>query len=457
MKRQYRAAIAAYTAAVIAVLGGAAYKNHLAADFYRLQAQNCYRRAFYGLAAGIEELDSALQKSVFSGTPYLMGQTLTRVFGAAETAKQALGGLPNGDTEFIQTSGFITKTGDYAFALTKKIARGETVSDEEAENLKRLSETASVLSGNLTELFGELGEGKLSLSEVERRAAAISEDASEDSENIFRERVKAAEEEFPEIPTLIYDGPFSSHIGGMTPRMLEGKAEVTREEAQKIAESFLGAAATDYGGERAGSLPVYRFSSGAQGETVNIEVSKTGGAVVNMYSSRVPDAVTADTNGEGSDTDGAVRAAERFLSERGYAHMRESYRMTRDGAVTVNFAYEQDGVICYTDLIKVDVALDTGEVSGFEAQGYIMHHRERELPDPAISEEEARGSVCRELNVLSHSLAVIPTDGENEAFCHEFKCEAPDGRRYIAYIDAETGREERVLILLEDENGTLAM
>jgi hypothetical protein len=42
-------------------------------------------------------------------------------------------------------------------------------------------------------------------------------------------------------------------------------------------------------------------------------------------------------------------------------------------------------------------------------------------------------------------------------FCHEFKCEAEDGRHYITYVNAENGRVERILILIESENGTLAM
>jgi germination protein YpeB len=454
MKKPRRAALAASFAAlslaVTAIFAVLAYKNHREADFYRRQTYNCYRRSFNALAAEIGELDSALQKCVFSGTPDMARLTLTRVFGAAETAKQALGGLPRGDVEFTQMSGFISKAGDYAFALTKKLSGGETLSAEESRNLKSLSETASVLSGNLFELLGEINDGTLTfgeLADAENRAgAALPEGAG----GGFSERVKAAEEEFPEIPALVYDGPFSSHIGGMAPRMLEGKPEVARERAREIAEGFLGTGGLNFDGERAGSLPVYRFSHRAPGGPVNIEVSKAGGAVVCMYSARVPGDASA---GPGE----AAATAARFLEERGFADMRESYRVTQGGTVTVSFAHEQGGVICYPDLIKVDVALDTGEVAGFEAQGYIMHHRARELPQPKISEAEARGSVSKELKILSCSLAVIPTDGKNEAFCHEFKCEAPDGRHYIVYIDAATGREERVLILIEDENGTLAL
>ena len=42
--------------------------------------------------------------------------------------------------------------------------------------------------------------------------------------------------------------------------------------------------------------------------------------------------------------------------------MKESYFSTNDGICTINFAYMEDDVVCYPDLIKVNVALDTGNV-----------------------------------------------------------------------------------------------
>ena len=61
------------------------------------------------------------------------------------------------------------------------------------------------------------------------------------------------------------------------------------------------------------------------------------------------------------------------------------------------------------------------------------------------------------LNVLREQLALIPTDGEYEVLCWEFVCEAENGQHYIVCINAATGAEQKILILLEDENGTLAL
>ncbi|MDR0906312.1 MAG: germination protein YpeB [Oscillospiraceae bacterium] len=444
-----RIAIACYGVAAAVILGGFIYKNHLTAEFYRRQVVNGYRHAFNEVVAEVAELDSALQKCVFSGTPGMETETFMGVYGASMSAKQALGELPNRDDGFQQTSGFIAKVGDYAFSLSKKTARGEELTEEEKENVRKLSDAASVLSGNLTGVLSEVNDGSLTLEElgeIERRASKRGDAAT----GAFSERIKVAEDEFPEMPTLIYDGPFSSHIEGMMPKFLEGKAEVSQEDARKAAADFLGFDNLSYDGERAGNLPVYIFSLPLYGGTSSVEVSKRGGEIVNVYSSRISGdpTITADE---------AVEIAKKFLADRGLTSLAESYRMSQNNTVTVNFAHTQGGVICYTDLIKVSVARDTGNVVGYEAQGYVMHHREREIPEPQVSEEDAQAKVSKRLKVLSTGLAIIPTDGRNEVFTREFKCEAEDGRHYIVYINAETGREERVIILVESENGTLAM
>ena len=77
--------------------------------------------------------------------------------------------------------------------------------------------------------------------------------------------------------------------------------------------------------------------------------------------------------------------------------------------------------------------------------------------EAAVSEDEAGRLVDGSLEVLSHQLALIPTAGEYEVLCHEFKCQAEDGSHVLVYVNAATGQEEKILLLLEDENGTLTL
>jgi spore germination protein len=86
-----------------------------------------------------------------------------------------------------------------------------------------------------------------------------------------------------------------------------------------------------------------------------------------------------------------------------------------------------------------------------------MNHGDRTLPAPAVSEAEAAAQVDGSLTVLAHQLALIPTGGEYEVLCHEFKCQNASGGHVLVYVDAADGRQERILLLQEDENGTLVI
>lgn len=104
----------------------------------------------------------------------------------------------------------------------------------------------------------------------------------------------------------------------------------------------------------------------------------------------------------------------------------------------MNFAYEQDGVTCYPDLVKVGVALDTGSVVFFDARGYLMNHQEREFSAPMLTDTTAREILSPSLTVQSQNMAVIPTSGRNEAYCYEFLCEGREGQKVLVYINSAT-------------------
>ena len=59
--------------------------------------------------------------------------------------------------------------------------------------------------------------------------------------------------------------------------------------------------------------------------------------------------------------------------------------------------------------------------------------------------------------VDSCRLALIPTAGKYERLCYEFVCADTNGGEYIIYVNAENGQQEKILILLEDENGSLTI
>ena len=83
-----------------------------------------------------------------------------------------------------------------------------------------------------------------------------------------------------------------------------------------------------------------------------------------------------------------------------FENMKDTYYIKQNGTVTINFAHEQDDVICYPDLVKIKIALDTGEVLGMEAQSYFSSHVERKFAKPKISIEKARASINKNIEII---------------------------------------------------------
>ena len=137
--------------------------------------------------------------------------------------------------------------------------------------------------------------------------------------------------------------------------------------------------------------------------------------------------------------------------------MKVTYFEKMNNTLTVNYAYTVDGITCYTDLIKVTVALDNGEILGMEADGYITNHNKQQFPDKSMSTAACKKLLSPYLTCVSANKALIPTEGGKEVYCYEFKCKSEEGRNVLVYFNVRTGKEEQILILLESENGTLTI
>ena len=152
--------------------------------------------------------------------------------------------------------------------------------------------------------------------------------------------------------------------------------------------------------------------------------------------------------------DEANNIGKEFLRSHGIDNMKETYYLKESGIVTINYAYEQDGVVVYPDLIKLKVALDDGEVLGMETSGYLNNHTKRDTSKVKISKEQAKADLNKNLEITSEGLAIIPTEWKTEILCYEFKGKIND-TDFLVYINAETGREENILVIIDTPNGIL--
>jgi germination protein YpeB len=408
-----------------------------------------YRRAFSEIVRGASELDSALQKSLLVSSTSMAGAVCTDVYAKAQMTSMSLGELPFSATELEKTVSFVNTVGDYAFALAQKSAKGKELTEEDRESLRKLSETASKVSATLTELEGELGSQMVSIDQYRRTVAEYDQNEGEYIPETLADSISMSEQEFPEMPSLIYDGPFSEHLKDSNPRFLEGREEIDETQGRRAAAEFLGMRPEQIypTGEEEGEVPGFCFGCELNGSEAHICVTKVGGVVVSVIGSRQVSEVILSV-------EEAQQAAQKLLERWGYENMKPSYYMIDNNIFTANYAYEQDGIICYPDLMKIGIALDDGSLQCFEALGYISAHTERKMPEKAITMEQAKEKIPEGFTVTGEQEAVIPTAGKHELLCYELQCEDKQGRKYIIYVNTVSGEQEKILLLLEDENGT---
>lgn len=446
MKKSTRVLIFTCLAVVFVATVGFAVREHARAQHAERLLSNTYYHAFTELTTAAGELDSALQKVTYTTPGPLQDSLYQQIYAKALAAQYALGELPYASMELEQTAAFFAKTGDYAMSLT----RGGT--SDAREQLAALSRIAEDLSVSLNQLQGELEAGALDLNRVTQATRRLS-DSEAKSEMDGGVTFQTVESDFPELPSLVYDGPFSEHMSAAVPKALEGLSDVTPEEARERAAAFLNVSpgALTLASAGNGVLPTYSFTLPQDGGTGYIEITRQGGQVLSYFQDRCPGQPSLSV-------EEAVSIAQNYLTAWAFPHMEPSYHIQREGLLTIHFAPVEQEIYCYPDLVKLTIALDNGKLLGYEAHGYLYQHRIRSFPAPAVSQDTARAAVPGGVEVLSAQKALIPTQGgTEEVLTYEFKCQTAEGRHVLIYVNAETGLQQNILLLLEDESGTLAL
>lgn len=432
---------------VVAVLGIILYSKQRE---YRQASENSYNMAFYELVDYVQNVETYLAKSLISSTSEHGAETLTNLWREANLAQSYLARLPIESQELENTEKFLNQVSDYSYSLSRKNIYNENLTDEDLKNLKDLHSYSVELENTLNQLSDDLNTGRFSWGELTKKGTVA---FAQQVDNISKESFSNLEENFHEYSGLIYDGAFSEHLTNHEKKGLTGN-DIDEGQARQIAEDFVGKdkikEISDLGFSENATIPVYDFSiTNHNDENINVSVSKKGGHIVYMNCNRT-------VNSEVISQEEADRKGKEFLNAKGFKNMKETYYLKQEGIVTINYAATQDNIVMYPDLIKVKVALDNGEILGIETTGYLNNHTQRDVSRIKITQEDAKKSLNKNLQIESEGLAVIPTEWQSEILCYEFKGKVED-REFLVYINADNGREEDILIITNTPNGTLTM
>lgn len=433
--------IIAIIAIIIAVILGVNLYNKNTS--YANVLQNDNNKALYEVVDRVQNTKIYLAKSMISKDSKHGAKTLTNVWRESNLAICYLGMLPIESQEIENTEKFLNQVSEYSYSMANKCIDGQELSDDDITKIQELYNYSNDLSNTLNEMIAELNDGTISWEDLKKNTegAEISEVSN----------FNIVEQNFHEYSGLIYDGAFSEHITSAEKKGLTG-SEISQDEAKTIAEEFIGKEkikeTTENGFVENGNIPVYRFEiTTNENKKIGISLSKKGGHIVYMnYDREIKEEKISEQE--------AVQKGVEYLETKGFKDMQETYYMKNNGYIVVNYAYKQGNVTIYSDLIKLKIALDDGEIVGIETTGYLNCHFKREISTDLISIEEARKNISSKVEISSEKLAIIPTEYNTEVLCYEFKGKI-DEIEFIEYINAQTGKEEDTLIITNTENGTL--
>ncbi len=440
--------IVTFTLALIVVIAGVSFSGYNLATRYRSTIELSYQQALNEFSDYVTSVQSALTKGEYASThtsQYTMAVNLSE---DSLGAKSALSRLPltYGECEKLQK--YLSQVGDFSNYIIAKLSRGEELSQEDKDSIIKLKEYAQELAPQIEDIATLYANGEVFLGQ-EKTIESNLENLNEDISTFTLDKdFEQIDKDFEDYPSLVYDGPFSDQVQQKEPRMFEDTQVVSIDEALKIASDFLNTEEKNlkYENTRKGNVQCYVFSK----DEIYISVTVHGGYIEEMYKNVIVDEKKIEYLE-------AIKNAQEFLNEIGMKNMKESYYVTSGNICTINFASVQDDVVCYSDLIKVGVDLKTGEIVNYNAQGYIMNHYDREIQNPDIELIDAQLSLNEDLKIETSQLTMIPTGGTQEVLCYEFKCVSSSEERILVYVNANTGDEENILMLLQADGGTLVL
>lgn len=447
-RKQYHKVMVVFAAALI-LTGFFAYNTFTEKKQYQTFLQNNYQRSFRELVTNVENIKLLLEKAEISASPVQSNALMSQAWMQSYSAAENLGQLPITHVALSKTEKYLNQVGDYSYSLSRINAQNKSPEDNDMDQLKKLRGYAEKLLEQLHGMEEDVAQGKIRFGEIRKKGRLALKKASKDAVEV---KFGNMEDKFSDYPTLIYDGPFSDNVIEGKPKGLDGK-DISLEEAREKVKKFVGAdnaAKITETSSGKGKIQTYGLEAVSKDKDnpISIDVTKKGGYVLWMLNPR-------DIPSKKLSAGQAIDKAKKFLNEQGFGELTDTYYLKDDNTVTITFiGVSKGGILIYPDLIKVKVALDNGEIVGFDAYPYLMSHRNRTIEKPELTEEEAREKVSRKLDIERVKLAIIPVPGNKEQLCYEFKGKY-DKFNFFVYINAKTGNEEDILRIIKDENGTL--
>lgn len=421
----------------VAVAGTAywGYQEHQEKNAILINAENNYQRSFHELAYDIDLLHDKIGTTLAMNSRDSISPGLADVWRITSEAHNEVGHLPLTLLPFNKTEEFLSKIGDFSYKTAVRDLEKEPLTEKEYKTLQSLYKQSAEIQDELRNVQHMVLQNNLRWMDVELALA----NGQEPSDNTIIDGFKTVEKKVEGYSETGFAQMTETETKVNDYSHLKGK-ELTKKQALKKAEEFItiknkkdvliteSGEGSDYG--------FYSITVRNGNNQANLDITKKGGHPLYLIQSRDIKKQKLSLN------DGMNKAAQ-FLKEHGFQNMTVFESAQYDHTGVFLFVAEEDGVKIYPDSIRIKVALDDGTILAFSAEDYLSFHRKRDIPEPKMSLEEARGKINTNLKVMEDNLAIIINDVDEEVLCYEF-IGTINNDTYRIYINAENGAEEKI-------------
>lgn len=413
-------------------------ETSLSSSKYANTLEGSYKRSFYELLDNVNNIDTNLAKVEVSGNKALQKKYLQLVSDNCKYAQSNFSLLPISMNVVDDGVKFINQMDGYCTSL---ISADNLLNEEQKDKIQELRDIILELKSQLNLIVSKLLQGY-----------SILDNNIPDEEGLtdFSVNFDGISSDSISYPSMIFDGPFSDSLYNKEILGL-GESEVDKTTAQSILENILAGfnvQAIDYAGEATGNFVTYDYEIRTGTNTYFAQVTKREGKLLTL-SSYINESESMEI-----DENECKNKALEFVGVQGISNMQVVWSEASKGTCFINLAPVINGIIYYPDLIKVKVDMNTGLVVGYEAQSYYYNHVERQNLQVSIGATEARDLLDLTLNINSQKLCIMPLEYGGEVLAYEFECEYY-GETYYVYINALNGKEERVLKIVNTDEGEL--
>lgn len=412
------------------------YQEHQEKNAVLIQAENTYQRAFHELSYHMDLLHDKIGSSLAMNSKDRLSPQLVEIWRLTSEAHSNVGQLPLSLLPFNKTEEFLSSIGDFTYRTAVRDLDKDPLSNKEVKSLEELYKQAGDIKDELREVQHVVLSNNLRWMDVQLALATQDEQADNTIVDGFRTVEKKVEGyteaniDSPIMGTDTKDHEYKFLTGNKV------SEEVALENSKDLFNvdnlNDLSIAKSGDGSE----VPLYSISYRNSKKNAYMDMTQQGGHPITLLVDRPVTEQQINLN-EG------LKEAEDYLKQFDFQGMDIYQSKQYDNIGVYSFLYNENGVRVHSDAMEVKVALDNGDILGFTSRNYLMNHHDRKIPEPKISEDEAKDKVNENVDIKEEFLAVIDNDLGEEVLAYEYLGVLGE-QTYRIFINAMNGTEEKV-------------